>query len=73
MKGLLNIAGEERPVAVHGVQHLFHPPAQLDAWPDGDRRSRLVLIVRDVERAFFERTLASFNEGPGALAPAAGA
>jgi len=64
MKGLLNVAGEERPVAVHGVQHLFHPPVQLDAWPDDDRRSRIVLIVRDVERAFFERTLASFNEGP---------
>jgi G3E family GTPase len=70
MKGLLNVLGEERPVAVHGVQHLFHPPVQLDAWPDADRRSRIVLIVRDVERAFFERTLASFNEGPDALAPA---
>jgi G3E family GTPase len=73
LKGLLNVAGEARPVAVHGVQHLFHPPAQLEAWPDEDRRSRIVLIVRDLERAFFERTLASFNEGPGALAPAAGA
>jgi G3E family GTPase len=73
LKGLLNIAGETRPVAVHGVQHLFHPPAQLDAWPDDDRRSRIVLIVRDVERGFFERTLASFNEGPDVLAPAAGA
>ena len=73
MKGLLNVAGEERPVAVHGVQHLFHPPVQLDAWPDADRRSRIVLIVRDVERAFFERTLASFNEGPEVAVPAEGA
>jgi G3E family GTPase len=48
IKGILNVEGFDAPVAVHGVQHLFHPPALLPAWPDGDRRSRLVLIVRDL-------------------------
>ncbi len=65
LKGILNVTGEAAPVVVHGVQHLFHPPVLLEAWPDADRRTRLVFIVRDAERIFFERTLASFNEGPG--------
>ena len=45
-KGLLAIAGEDAPIVVHGVQHLFHPPVALPAWPDADRRSRLVVITR---------------------------
>ena len=34
MKGLLNVAGVPGPVLVNGVQHLVHPPAHLDRWPD---------------------------------------
>ena len=64
MKGLLNVEGEARPVAVHGVQHLFHPPAQLPAWPDNDRRSQLVFITRGLDQLAFERTLKAFLEGP---------
>ena len=45
-KGLLDIAGQPTPVVVHGVQHLFHPPVALPAWPDADHRSRLVVITR---------------------------
>ena len=48
IKGILDVEGFDAPVAVHGVQHLFHPPALLPAWPDADRRSRLVLIVKDL-------------------------
>ena len=51
IKGVLNVVGEERPLAVHGVQHIFHPPTLLPAWPDADRRSRLVFITRDIGRA----------------------
>ncbi len=69
IKGILNVAGESAPVVVHGVQHLFHPPVQMAAWPDDDRRSRLVFIVRDIDKTFFERTLASFNEGAAPIAP----
>jgi G3E family GTPase len=61
MKGLVNVAGEDQPVVVHGVQHLFHPPARLPAWPDADRRSRFVFITRDVPRADLEKTLAAFR------------
>ena len=56
VKGVLNIAGEEGPVVVHGVQHIFHPPVSLPHWPDDDRRSRLVLIARDLDRQLVAET-----------------
>jgi G3E family GTPase len=39
----------DQPLVVHGVQHLFHPPARLERWPDHDHRTRLVFIIRDTE------------------------
>ena len=48
VKGLLDVQGAERPVVVHGVQHLIHPPEHLAAWPPGERRSRLVFIAQGV-------------------------
>jgi G3E family GTPase len=62
IKGILNVAGEDRPIAVHGVQHVFHPPARLPGWPSADRRSRLVFITRDMDRKFLEESLASYRE-----------
>ena len=50
VKGLLNVADEEGPVVIHGVQHIFHPPVALGRWPDHDRTSRLVMIVRGLDR-----------------------
>ncbi len=61
IKGLLNVEGQERPVVIHGVQHVFHPPVELEAWPDEDRRSQLVFIVKDLSPKVFEDTLAAFN------------
>ncbi|MBK1658049.1 CobW family GTP-binding protein [Paracraurococcus ruber] len=61
IKGILNLVGEDRPVAIHGVQHLFHPPVKLAAWPEGDdRRSRLVFILRDLDRGTVEKGLRAF-------------
>ncbi len=49
LKGIVNIADEsERPLVIHGVQHVLHPPVRLPGWPDGDRRTRIVLITRDL-------------------------
>jgi G3E family GTPase len=63
IKGILNVVGQERPVAIHGVQHLFHPPTLLAAWPDGDpRTSRLVFITRDLPRDVIEEGLHAFND-----------
>jgi G3E family GTPase len=61
IKALLNVAGVSTPVLINGVQHLVHPPSHLDAWPDGDRRSRLVFIVRGLSRPQIERSLAAFT------------
>ena len=60
LKGVLNVAGTERPVAVHAVQHLFHPPVELAAWPDADRRSRLVFITRDLPETAVREQFAAF-------------
>jgi G3E family GTPase len=60
-KGLVHVVDEpERPLVLHGVQHVFHPPARLDRWPSEDRRTRLVFIVRDIERETIARTLVKF-------------
>ncbi len=48
VKGLLNVAGSRGPVVVQYVQHLAHPPVELQSWPDADRASRLVFITRGV-------------------------
>ncbi|WOJ91527.1 GTP-binding protein [Methylocapsa polymorpha] len=55
VKGIAALADDpSRPVVIHGVQHVFHPPARLAAWPDGDHGSRIVFILRDMEPAFVE-------------------
>jgi G3E family GTPase len=49
LKGIINIAEDsDLPLVIHGVQHVLHPPVRLPHWPDGDRRSRIVLITRDL-------------------------
>ncbi|MDR3388476.1 MAG: GTP-binding protein, partial [Rudaea sp.] len=60
IKGILNVDGEAAPVAVHGVQHLVHAPTHMRAWPDGDRRTRIVFIVHNLDPADIERSLAVF-------------
>jgi hypothetical protein len=45
---------------------MFHPPATLPAWPDADRRSRLVFITKDLERAQLTRTFDALLESMAA-------
>lgn len=60
-KGLINIAERpDTPIVVHGVQHVFHPPRDLTAWPSADRRTRLVFITRGIPRTLIENTLSKF-------------
>ena len=51
VKGILELQGEDRPVAIHGIHHVFHPPVTLREWPPGPRQSRLVLIVKGLDLA----------------------
>lgn len=60
VKGLLNIAGADAPVVVHGVQQIVHAPVHLDAWPDACLESRLVFIVDGLDPALIERSLRAF-------------
>ena len=60
VKGLLDVAGSAHPVFINGVQHVMHRPLHLDSWPDSDRRSRLVFIVRDLPRDLIERSARAF-------------
>jgi G3E family GTPase len=64
LKGLVNCTGLDGPVALHAVQHTLYPPARLPAWPDADRRTRVVFIVRDLEESFVAQTLDSFVAAP---------
>jgi G3E family GTPase len=60
VKGLLNV-GAPGPVVLNGVQHAVHPPEHLDAWPDDDRRSRIVFIARGIGKCEVEESLAAFD------------
>ncbi|CAH1657607.1 G3E family GTPase [Hyphomicrobiales bacterium] len=61
LKGLVDVAEQPgRPLLVHAVQQILHPPVALDAWPDADHRSRLVLIVKDVEEDTVQRLWSAF-------------
>jgi G3E family GTPase len=46
MKGILDVRGEQKPVVVHGVRHILHPPSALESWRGIERGSRLIFIVR---------------------------
>jgi G3E family GTPase len=74
VKGLVAIAEEpQRPVVIHGVQHVFHPPLALSAWPDDDRRTRMVFIVEDLDEGFVSRLWRAFLGEPAPDAPDAAA
>jgi G3E family GTPase len=60
VKGLLDV-GAAGPVVLNAVQHVVHPPEHLEAWPDEDRRSRIVFIARGIGRREVEESLAAFD------------
>ncbi|MFC6445206.1 CobW family GTP-binding protein [Shinella zoogloeoides] len=60
VKGILALEGEERPVAIHGVQHLVHPPVHLAGWPSVERSSRLVFIVDGLDVNLLKRSFNAF-------------
>jgi G3E family GTPase len=66
VKGLVNVTGHKGPLVVQGVQHLFHPTVELDAWPSEDRATRLVFITRGIESSMVENLFAAV----GAIVPA---
>jgi G3E family GTPase len=56
VKGLLAVAdAPDRPAVIQGVRDVFSPPVFLQSWPDADRRSRLVVIGRDLDKEAIAR------------------
>jgi G3E family GTPase len=71
-KAIVNLQGEPQPTVLHGVQHVLYPEVKLDAWPDDDRRSRFVFIVRDLDPEFVAKLLADFSgaaQNPATMSP----
>lgn len=62
IKGIVAIEEEERPYAIHGIQHLFHPPERLETWPTAERVSRIVFIVDGLTRGDVEAVLEKYEE-----------
>jgi G3E family GTPase len=65
VKGLLDV-GASGPVVLNGVQHVIHPPLHLEAWPDEDRRSRIVVIGRGLEEGTVRASLEAFMRAAAA-------
>jgi G3E family GTPase len=61
MKGIISLVDDpERPLVIHAVQKIIHPPARLKAWPDNDRRTRLVIITKDMPEGFVRSLFDAF-------------
>lgn len=74
VKGIIGLTDDPtRPVVIHGVQHVFHPPHRLAAWPDADHRTRIVFIVKDLDEAFVAQLYGALAGVPTLDAPDAAA
>ncbi|MDR7030331.1 CobW family GTP-binding protein [Rhizobium rosettiformans] len=63
MKAIVALADRpEKPLVLHGVQSIFHPPVRLPAWPEGsDRKTRLVLITKDLSESYVRDLFGAFT------------
>lgn len=62
VKGILNVSGADAPVAIHGVQHMVHPPLHMKRWQHRNRHSRLVFVVRDLSPGIVRESFDAFNK-----------
>ncbi|MCF8477118.1 MAG: GTP-binding protein [Pseudolabrys sp.] len=70
VKGIVQLAEmPDTPVVVHGVQHVFHPTARLERWPDDDHRTRLVFITRDLPERTVRELFEAFIGAPATDRP----
>ncbi|TPL87303.1 GTP-binding protein [Mesorhizobium sp. B2-3-12] len=70
MKGVIELKEDpSRPLVVHGVQKILHPPARLPSWPDSQRGTRLVLITLDMPEDYVRRLFAAFTNRPSVDTP----
>ncbi|MBZ9678288.1 CobW family GTP-binding protein [Mesorhizobium sp. ES1-1] len=70
MKGVIELQEDpSRPLVVHGVQKILHPPVRLPSWPDGQRGTRLVLITLDMPEDYIRRLFAALTNRPSIDTP----
>jgi len=70
MKGVIELREDpSRPLVIHGVQRLLHPPARLPAWPDDRRGTRLVLITLDMPGDYVARLFSALTDRPAVDTP----
>lgn len=70
MKGIIEVAEQpDRPMVVHAVQKLMHPPGRLPAWPDGQRGTRLVIIGFSLAEDHVRRLFAAITDQPAVDQP----
>jgi len=70
MKGVIELREDPtRPLVIHGVQKILHPPVQLASWPDDQRGTRLVLITLDMPEDYVRRLFAAFTNRPSVDTP----
>ena len=70
MKGVIELKEDPaRPLVVHGVQKLLHPPVRLPAWPDGQCGTRLVLITLDMPEDYVRRLFSALTDRPAIDTP----
>ena len=68
VKGLVNVIGHKGPLIVQGVQHLFHPPIELEAWPTGDQQTRIVFITRGISETMIRNLFSAITTVAAAAA-----
>ncbi|RUX05202.1 GTP-binding protein, partial [Mesorhizobium sp. M8A.F.Ca.ET.059.01.1.1] len=70
MKGIIELQEDpSRPLVVHGVQKILHPPVRLPSWADSQRGTRLVLITLDMPEDYVRRLFAAFTNRPSVDTP----
>ncbi len=73
LKGIVHVREDpDHPLVLHGVQHIFHPPARLPAWPDNERFTRIVVIslspIEEAARKLFTAITDPLRGGGQAVA-----
>lgn len=62
VKGLVFLQRIETPFVFHGVQHVFDNPVPITTWDQSDRKSRIVIIARDLSETRLRRCLSPLSK-----------
>jgi len=69
LKGLANLEDEDRPAVIQAVGRTLSEINFLPDWPDGDRRTRLVVFVDGIDREFVRKLFEGFMNIPSTDTP----